>query len=123
MRISDWSSDVCSSDLDEHLASSDADHAALRARVRDVYGPRLAQLGIKPRADDSDDDRLLRAALINELADFGQDSALRDALAVGGRKVLGLDTDGTHNPDAEIGRASGRERVCPYVELQGGGGT
>src|SRR3546814_19206465 len=51
-------------------------------------------------ADDSDDDRLLRAALINELADFGQDSALRDALAVGGRKVLGLDTDGTLNPDA-----------------------
>src|SRR3546814_10678443 len=38
--------------IDEHLASSDADHAALRARVRDVYGPRLAQLGIKPRADD-----------------------------------------------------------------------
>src|SRR3546814_2310769 len=58
--------------IDEHLASSDADHAALRARVRDVYGPRLAQLGIKPRADDSDGDRLLRAALINELADFGR---------------------------------------------------
>src|SRR3546814_9999740 len=86
--------------IDEHLASRVADHAARRAGVRDVYGPRLAQLGIKPRADDSDDDRLLRAALINELADFGQDSALRDALAVGGRKVLGLDTDGTLNPDA-----------------------
>lgn len=86
--------------IDEHLASSEADHAALRARVRDVYGPRLAQLGTEPRADDSDDDRLLRAALINELADFAQDAALRDALAAGGRKVLGLDADGTLDPDA-----------------------
>src|SRR3546814_10106947 len=93
--------------IDEHLASSEADHAALRARVRDVYGPRLAQLGTAPRADDSDDDRLLRAALINELDDFAQDPALRDALAAGGRKVLGLGADGT--PASEAVSPAGRK--------------
>src|SRR3546814_14525222 len=59
MRISDWSSDVCSSDLDDvgklHLAGEDARDAELPQRVVIVTGDRAA-----------DEHRDIRAAQVGE---------------------------------------------------------
>src|SRR3546814_3424502 len=73
MRISDWSSDVCSSDLHLHLLPGHAD-------LQLVHGSLVQQVALV--------DRLLV-----------EDAATRDG-------------DGDNG---EIGRASCRERVCPYV--------
>src|SRR3546814_15029666 len=74
MRISDWSSDVCSSDLQ----SDDGDH---EAEARDAE--RQVAFGVPVRRD------VRRDAVVDE----------------------GDDAPG------EIGRASCRERVCPYVSI------
>lgn len=86
--------------MHEHLARNEAERAALRARVIEVYRPRLARLGEAARPQDSDDDRLLRAALLDLLADFARDPELGAKLAAEGRRVLGLDGDGVLKPDA-----------------------
>jgi len=86
--------------IDEHLVRSEAERDALRERVRSVYAARLATLGEQPRASDSDDDRLLRATLLDIVADFGRDPALRARLAAGGRAVLGLAADSARKPAA-----------------------
>src|SRR3546814_4376675 len=92
MRISDWSSDVCSSDLDDPGRSS-------------LFG------GFGHHVD--------RDIFAAELAIVESD------LAVGGceqRVVLAhadvdarIDAGAALAHDNEIGRASGRERVCQYV--------
>src|SRR3546814_5177048 len=49
MRISDWSSDVCSSDLDPAAAAADEDALALQARIDGAVHasrPRLARFAI-----------------------------------------------------------------------------
>src|SRR3546814_5226618 len=81
MRISDWSSDVCSSDLDR---------AALRAVFRGI-GHEVAQ-----------DHRDLLGGRVD------------DGLTIGGERVLAGCIPSRGALD-QIGRASGRESVCPYV--------
>src|SRR3546814_6341960 len=98
MRISDWSSDVCSSDLmmdeDEYREPDAGDDPALAfARVEDRLASVHGEVG------------LLRAAIAGlaatresiEIPDYEPTLARTE-------KVLG-----------EIGRASCRERVCQYV--------
>src|SRR3546814_11878960 len=127
MRISDWSSDVCSSDL---LA------------VDDVDGENLARAG-DPRALD---DRGADAAAteyrdarpgfdlrgVERRTDAGQDRAPDERGAIE-RNIL---VDLHHRPfwqehelgetakigerDQKLGRAQCRERVCQYVENSGG---
>src|SRR3546814_3206112 len=88
MRISDWSSDVCSSDLRQ--APAPLLHAALRAEVRQhQVGQRLVVRGVG-RMDLGSPLRRLRAQL----------------------GAIGLAEQG--DPE-EIGRAACRERVCQYV--------
>src|SRR3546814_12087817 len=96
MRISDWSSDVCSSDLIEGATGGDRnfgpafDYAALRKRFRNTW---IANNGYTLE--------MAEAALAGKQAD----------LIAFGRPFIA-------NPDlVEIGRASGRERVCQYVEI------
>src|SRR3546814_12224211 len=102
MRISDWSSDVCSSDLLRRIA----EHVSAAMADRDITGS-------------------VRA---NRKADAGQ--APRDgieaiSLRVNGKDALGISSG---NPAveiglgshcfifaAELGSASCRERVCQYV--------
>src|SRR3546814_10838182 len=89
MRISDWSSDVCSSDL--ALADDSpvcGDRRGGRVAGRTAYLP-----AARP---------LLRAGHAGLSA--GAAVCLR---------VAGL--PGSHVPHGEIGRASCRERVCQYV--------
>src|SRR3546814_4720980 len=87
MRISDWSSDVCSSDLGEPY-----DHRNDRSQVA---GPRQQERGSnQPGAERAIDEA-------HGAGNFG-----------GGDDRDG-DDQGTN--DMEIGRASCRERVCQYV--------
>src|SRR3546814_6187455 len=88
MRISDWSSDVCSSDLDRVLQ-----RAVILERLHDL--------------------RDRRALLADGDVDAEQLLALVVAGGVVDRLLVdeGIDRDG----GLEIGRASCRARVCPYV--------
>src|SRR3546814_18560005 len=98
MRISDWSSDVCSSDLEDAAERLAADHqrmfrrAGAQHRVGDRHGVEEA------RADRGD----------------VEGDAVRNAeqrLHLGGarrKRIIG-------SRGREIGRATCRERVCQYV--------
>src|SRR3546814_4160789 len=97
MRISDWSSDVCSSDLDvavDHSRPAFEDglrgFLVLRRGLDDVAELQIDPLGL-------DDHRVLDEAL---------HVGVRTA-AVGGVRAAG-------EAPVKIGRASGRERVCQY---------
>src|SRR3546814_5934926 len=80
MRISDWSSDVCSSDLLSTQHAEEVDHATLKEAVIEEI--------VKP---------VIPAAMIS--------AETRYLINPTGRFVIG----------GQIGRASGRERVCQYV--------
>src|SRR3546814_11539068 len=95
MRISDWSSDVCSSDL--------------RGHVRDFL-QQVHVLGVPGELEVADHGREWRAAegAVLLLVDFLEQLRLvevRGVLEVLDQFLL------------EIGRASCRERVCQYVEI------
>src|SRR3546814_2843669 len=85
MRISDWSSDVCSSDLSETSA-------ALVVIEHDM--PLLRAVS----------DRLIAMDQGGVIATGEPEAVLADPIVV--ESYLGSD---------QIGRASCRERVCPYV--------
>src|SRR3546814_11096819 len=93
MRISDWSSDVCSSDL---ALGVDSGH------IRP--GPAIAE---------QDLDALRRQIGPLRVAD----DDVRQYLAA---KADPLGRIARGNAAAEIGRAACRERVCQYVKLSGG---
>src|SRR3546814_16897628 len=121
MRISDWSSDVCSSDLGDLRAVLDVDEAAhLPHGLGDAQGDGLDQRWIRGRHLDLhrlahwwagfllarlDEDAAEDGAA---LADLGEDLVGRAALEPVGE----LQRDPA---DDEIGRASSRARVCQYV--------
>src|SRR3546814_11423229 len=98
MRISDWSSDVCSSDLE-----TEADQPALAG---ENLHRQLTAIFASHRPLHALDDRRAQAAIILELLGAvlnGDPRFPADELVVG-----------------EIGRASCRERVCQYgVDLGG----
>src|SRR3546814_4490387 len=99
MRISDWSSDVCSSDL--KLARGDA----VQAAEADI---------IARQGKAANDEQFARDAKAQRGADrrvVFQHLAQRLRLLVKEQRlIVGLDAE-----RREIGRASCRERVCQYV--------
>src|SRR3546814_20512034 len=99
MRISDWSSCVCSSDLIMRVDRGDPPLGDPAFDDRDPRRGPLAQGGLQVVLDD-------RRPLDDLVGpDLGtQRRAARDV-------HLGVDVAG------EIGRASGRERVCKYVSI------
>src|SRR3546814_10069476 len=92
MRISDWSSDVCSSDL--HVGSRRrGDHLARRSRRADLHalGPRVQGPG-----------RHLAAPKTPQASETAN-----------GRDARAITPEGTcHVTNTQIGRASWRERGC-----------
>src|SRR3546814_14043793 len=126
MRISDWSSDVCSSDLGEDYRTPPkygnrfpGNPAMLRARAGSVIvgqwklvGDQLFDLASDP--DEKNDVAAQHADVVRQLkAQVATFSALR--------KVSRDQLNATHLPPLplwtlpKIGRASCRERVCRYV--------
>src|SRR3546814_3626357 len=102
MRISDWSSDVCSSDLgDEYRAAQPPGIDAFRLRGDP---PRVMRLSRKTLAS------------IGAVGGIAIGGALLWALQPSAPKTAeNLYSAYTANPAEEIGRASCRERVCQYV--------
>src|SRR3546814_6461769 len=86
MRISDWSSDVCSSDL---MASSSRSYRLMFERLLEAMSERDA------------------CRKMVELLSMAHERACEAELA----DLLAQDLD----EGRQIGRASCRERVCPYV--------
>src|SRR3546814_11129837 len=98
MRISDWSSDVCSSDLRCRIRDTDARfRCRAGARLRG-YHPTIAQ-GARGVADAA----ALGARLVR----------------CRGRRLYGVASAQFRTPRTEVGRASGRARVWQVVEVWG----
>src|SRR3546814_19142004 len=109
MRISDWSSDVCSSDL----CRADAIHPGYgllsenAGFAEQVEAAGLTWIGPAPRS-------------IREMGDKQRARDIAAAAGVptvpGSRRFEPGDLDGLEDAGREkTGRASGRERVCQYV--------
>src|SRR3546814_14518840 len=97
MRISDWSSDVCSSDLDHrNLHFGEIGLADGAPVTSGLYGWTMVVTGCGPTIEESRHAAYARAGRIHI-------PNMRYRLDIGERLV------------AEIGRASCRERVCQYV--------
>src|SRR3546814_12574731 len=104
MRISDWSSDVCSSDLPVRLKLSPGGVGEVVQEDRVLAGMQVVELAGLPHPHAGD------AALqpCQGVVQGGVDHVARRVLLVG-KEMLEL------GGDVEIGRASCRERVCQYV--------
>src|SRR3546814_9079945 len=115
VRFSDWSSDVCSSDLDRGVVSLDRPgdlfHDRGLARLRRRHDQ--AALALTDRRDEVDDPRRHVGRVIGplegELLVGEERGQVLEAVAVAG--LLRVDAVDR----VEIGRASCRERVCQYV--------
>src|SRR3546814_13094350 len=119
MRISDWSSDVCSSDLvgrlDRSVEERTADIVGIVAIIGPAHALEHARLAIDVGRDgislgDPQRDLARRQRREYERSQFGKpypllNEAGRDAETF--RHILGT--------RAQIGSASCRERVCQYV--------
>src|SRR3546814_11013623 len=121
MRISDWSSDVCSSDLlrllhDQTLGSLEQRMATTLAHLARIHGIEVEggievglrlpqeQLGAMLGVTRQSVNRVLRDMARAGVIDIDYNRiTIRDAAA--------LDGDAAR----QIGRAAGRERVCEYV--------
>src|SRR3546814_11713040 len=103
MRISDWSSDVCSSDLAEQIAEFTI-----------AAAEQMNRLNLEPKV-----------AMLSR-SNFGSGSSasgskMQKALAIVREHAPKLEIDGEMHGDCaldEIGSASCRERVCKYLLLR-----
>src|SRR3546814_12071238 len=113
MRISDWSSDVCSSDLRQLRARADQARASLVASRRALADRRaqLRQLEVRKR---------VASRALTSNANLEADRAI--ALGEKARDIVDF-MDLLSVSENDIGRASGRERVCQYVYVSGGAVT
>src|SRR3546814_14758237 len=103
MRISDWSSDVCSSDL---RSVYDDVCQKIVEKVRNIRlgDPLDLATEMGPVAN-----RMQRDKILGMIRAAEGDGA---RVAIGGRAATGPGLD--EGSFVEIGRASGRERVCQY---------
>src|SRR3546814_18654470 len=125
MRISDWSSDVCSSDLTAEVKARSAARVERLEVVEAVPGPSLPGAGRPGNADPV----RARVTLSWPLANIGPSLPNLLATVAGNlfelKQFSGLRiedirlhaafADAYPGSSFEIGRASCRERVCQYV--------
>src|SRR3546814_20570617 len=105
MRISDWSSDVCSSDL----AKYGKDHSDIIEVVREIIAIRNGE----QQTDDIDHLGNRRIRAVGELAEnVFRTGLVRVERAVRERLAL---AEAENLTTQELGRASCRERECRYV--------
>src|SRR3546814_15015133 len=112
MRISDWSSDVCSSDLGtakkvqiEKENTTVIDGAGKKEGITS----RIKEIKAQVEAATSDYDK---EKLQERLAKLSGGVAV---IKVGAATEVEMKEKKARVEDAQIGRASGRERVCQYV--------
>src|SRR3546814_11472054 len=115
MRISDWSSDVCSSDLMLRLAGIDQ-----RAAMESGEGAwAVTDLTIKYRSPAKLDDDLLVVSTVEAVRGASvilSQRILRTADTLSGETLTPVIlTDAQVTAAFQLGRASCRERVCQYV--------
>src|SRR3546814_12919857 len=122
MRISDWSSDVCSSDLPFDLeGASPDDHAGLARRIEEGFG-RLdgllhcaADFHGLTSLERSDPARFARAVHVNLTARAWLTQACLPLLRKAPASAVVFAVDDLARVGAANGSACGRERGCPYV--------
>src|SRR3546814_12522465 len=100
MRISDWSSDVCSSDLDESGVSA---NFGVTSSTRENGGKKPASAGGKPSGGKYD------------ATSGGGKPGKHDSSSNDKKPDKPQSSSGDKKPRKQIGRASCRERVCQYV--------
>src|SRR3546814_16533764 len=121
MRISDWSSDVCSSDLSKKAASLKQDattlknQASTKARDAATKGKDKAAEAVGSLA------KLLEDSAGTVDSKFGKQYG--DYARSAASTVAGLATSLDKKDLDEIGRASCGERVCKSGEISGVGGS
>src|SRR3546814_16886507 len=105
MRISDWSSDVCSSDLHD---------AAIQLAVQRTELVRASASDDPLRYDDALADQ---AMVLSQAGRYAQAEPIERAALAGYRTLYAADSqqvlDAEGNLAFKIGRASWRERGCP----------
>src|SRR3546814_16514619 len=129
MRISDWSSDVCSSEL-VVIVGCGADDAGTVcwiavAAAADLVGDaqvldgRTFVVCLEASHQDIANGFVAVGGYADAvaLAHEGEDRPGGDIGLAGPRRPLDRQHGGVHGRDAELGRASGRERVCQYVSI------
>src|SRR3546814_16542557 len=110
MRISDWSSDVCSSDLGEGAFNGGVDSAEIQALYSRAINPYWnVQAGVRHDFQPNPS-RTYATIGIEGLAPYW--------FEVEGALFLSDKGDVLARAE-EIGRATCRERVCQYVEISG----
>src|SRR3546814_6630136 len=110
MRISDWSSDVCSSDLTLYLMpQSDISGLPPGARVIPLEPSIQNQVPLPLRSSDE----IGPPPVLSRHLPVG-DALLGRVLDGAGRPLDDLGPLGEVSSAPQIGRASCRERVCPY---------
>src|SRR3546814_13913181 len=131
MRISDWSSDVCSSDLATAVATEFAEHATEEQQHADQICARIVQLGGKPNL--SPDGLLSRSHSDyvegEDIVEMLQEDLVAERIAIDSYREI-IDYLGSDDPTsrrvmaeilakeeehAENGMAACRERVSKYV--------
>src|SRR3546814_19314294 len=121
MRISDWSSDVCSSDLPRQDTSEDSGDEIIVVTGSHIRGAAIASPVITvgrdsiDKAGQNDLGEVVRSIYQNFSG--GQNPGIGTG---GGLSNGNLDSSSQLNirglgPDAKIGRAASRERVCQSV--------
>src|SRR3546814_15392057 len=122
MRISDWSSDVCSSDLSHADDEASQLFAQIRGRTQLLSAAyRLQRLALERGKPDAErergyqqrDEPRIKAALEQATRRF--DPKVEKALLAGLLERHRALPASQHIDEIEIGRASCRERVCQYV--------
>src|SRR3546814_3855405 len=111
MRISDWSSDVCSSDLQEIRIKRGLSYGAgSQMPGRREVGPFKAATQTKnPSAAE------VISLIVAEMAKLGAAPAPAAELDTRKAVLVGSFGRAVETTDGKIGRASCRERVCQYV--------
>src|SRR3546814_10770242 len=121
MRISDWSSDWCSSDLRRRLCIELQDKIAIKLRLqRQIVdfigiGLRIVKRQIIMRGECLPVGRNMVLAHAEEASEFVtpvENAAMEATIGSGWAKLPELQR---LNENLQIGRASCRERVCQYV--------
>src|SRR3546814_11555180 len=113
MRISDWSSDVCSSDLFD-INADWVDYAAAGASGAEDITARLFEvLAVVELKGD-----VYRFGLTGSI-DPAQRPEVAEAILRARAALIGRLQERGHDDLVEIGRASCRDRVCTYVSTAG----